>query len=137
MNPFVFHCPTKVNFGEHMAATAADSVKECGAKKTLIVTDAVLLQAGILQPILSGFNEKEYVIFSDVPPDSDVDCVNKGARLAREAGCNCVLAVGGGSVLDTAKVINICMSLGGELLAEALGRTGAEGHIGRTRVRRC
>ncbi|HEY9776761.1 MAG TPA: iron-containing alcohol dehydrogenase [Planktothrix sp.] len=116
MNPFVFHCPTKVNFGEHMAATAADSVKDCGAKKTLIVTDAVLLQAGILQPILSGFDEKEYVIFSDVPPDSDVDCVNKGARMAREAGCDCVLAVGGGSVLDTAKVINICMSLGGELL---------------------
>src|SRR5262249_1692080 len=38
------------------------------------------------------------------------------AVLAREAGCNCILAVGGGSVLDTAKVVNICLSLGGELL---------------------
>jgi alcohol dehydrogenase class IV len=116
MNPFIFHCPTRVNFGEHMAATAADVVKEYGATKTLIVTDEVLVKAGVLQSILSGFKENEYVLFTDVPADSDVDCVNKGASVARQAKCDAVLAVGGGSVLDTAKVINICLSLGGELL---------------------
>lgn len=116
MNPFVFHCPTKINFGEHMAATAADVVKEFGGTKTLIVTDEVLVKTGILQPVLSGFGENDYVLFTEVPPDSDIDCVNKAAEAARKAGCNCILAVGGGSVLDTAKVVNICMSLGGELM---------------------
>jgi alcohol dehydrogenase class IV len=116
MNPFVFHCPTKVNFGEHMAATASDAVKDFGGTKTLIVTDEVLAKSGVLQPILSGFKKDEYVLFTEVPPDSDVDIVNKAAVLAREAGCNCILAVGGGSVLDTAKVVNICLSLGGKLL---------------------
>ncbi len=116
MNPFVFHCPTKVNFGEHMAATAADVVKEYGGTKALIVTDAVLVKTGVLQSVLSGFSESEYLLYTDVPPDSDIQCVNAAAKLAREAGCDCILAVGGGSVLDTAKVVNICLSLGGELM---------------------
>lgn len=116
MNPFVFHCPTKVSFGEHMAATAADIVREYGGKKTLIVTDAVLAKTSVLKPILSSFAENEYIVFSDVPSDSDVDCVNRGAQLARNEKCDSILAVGGGSVLDTAKVINICLSQGGELL---------------------
>ena len=116
MNPFVFHCPTRVYFGEHTAATAAEVAKEYGATKTLIVTDEVLVKAGVLQPILGGFKESEYVLFTDVPPDSDVGCVNNAANFARQAKCNAILAVGGGSVLDTAKVVNVCLSLGGELL---------------------
>jgi len=116
MNPFVFHCPTKITFGEHTAATAADLVKDLGCRKALLVTDQVLVKSGVLQSVLSGFKEGEYLLYTDVPPDSDVDCVNSAARAAREAGCDCVVAVGGGSVLDTAKVANICLSLGGDLL---------------------
>jgi len=116
MNPFVFHCPTKVSFGEHMAATASDVVRDYGGTKTLIVTDEVLVKTGILQPILSGFAKDDYVLFTEVPPDSDIDVVNRAATVAREAGCNCILAVGGGSVIDTAKVVNICLSLGGKLM---------------------
>ena len=56
------------------------------------------------------------VVFSNVPPDSDVDCVDEGATLARQNGCDLIVAIGGGSVMDTAKVINICVSLGGDLL---------------------
>jgi len=117
MNPFVFHCPTKVTFGEQVASSAQETISELGGKKTLLVTDAVLLKTGILEPVMSAFKEGvDCIVFSDVPPDSDVDCVNKGAAIAREFGCDSIVAVGGGSVLDTAKVINICLSLGGELL---------------------
>lgn len=55
------------------------------------------------------------VVFPDVPPDSDIACVDRGAAIAREAGCDCIVAIGGGSVIDTAKVIGICLTLGGEL----------------------
>lgn len=116
MNPFVFHSPTKVTFGEHMAATAAEVVKEYGAKKTFIVSDEILIKTGILEPVLSAFEANSYCVFTDVPSDSDVDTVNKAADIARKEGCNCVLAIGGGSVLDTAKVVNICLSLGGNLM---------------------
>lgn len=116
MNPFVFHSPTKISFGEHMAATASDVVKDYGAKKILIVTDQILVKTGLVQSVLSGFHQNEYVLYSDVPSDSDVQCVNKAAEFAREAGCDGIVAVGGGSVLDTAKVVNICLTMGGELL---------------------
>lgn len=99
-----------------MAATAADAIKEYGGTKALIVTDAVLVKTGALQAVLSGFADNEYVLYTEVPPDSDVDCVNNAARFARENHCDCIVAVGGGSVIDTAKVVNICLSLGGALL---------------------
>jgi alcohol dehydrogenase len=116
MNPFQFHSPTKVTFGEDVSMSASEVVKEYGGTKTFIVTDEVLRTTGILEPIIGSFAEGSYCLFTDVPSDSDVDTVNVAARLARESGCDSLLAVGGGSVLDTAKVVNICLSLGGNLL---------------------
>ncbi len=46
MNPFVFSCLTRIIFGEHMAATAADVCKEYGGNKALIVTDEILFKKG-------------------------------------------------------------------------------------------
>lgn len=116
MNPFVFHSPTKVTFGEGASWTAAEVAKDSGATKTFIVTDAILMKTGILKPIIDAFEENSYCLFTDVPSDSDVDTVDRAAVVAREFGANCVLAIGGGSVIDTAKVVNICLSLGGALL---------------------
>lgn len=116
MNPFVFHSPTKVTFGEGASWTAAEVAKDFGATKTFIVTDAILMKTGILKPIIDAFEENSYCLFTDVPSDSDVETVDKAAGIARDFGANCVLAIGGGSVIDTAKVVNICLSLGGPLL---------------------
>jgi alcohol dehydrogenase class IV len=119
MNSFVFHSPTKVLFSEGEAQHAFDVIREYGAKKTLIVTDNVLLQKGIIEPAINSFRDgdcQEPVIFSDVPPDSDVDIVNAASAIAKSERCDSVLAIGGGSVLDTAKVVNVCLSLGGELM---------------------
>jgi alcohol dehydrogenase class IV len=119
MNPFMFHGPTKILFGEGLSATVADAIKELGGSKVLLVTDAVLLKTGIVDPIVDALREDgslEVVIFSDVPSDSDVSAVNQGTALGRSNGCNVVLSVGGGSVLDTAKVIDICLTFGGSIL---------------------
>jgi alcohol dehydrogenase class IV len=119
MNPFVFHSPTQVSFGESLSSTAADVLREYGGKKPLVITDEFLYKSGMLDSILT---EVRYVtgeaphVFYDVPPDSEIATVNKAAVQAREFGCDSFIAVGGGSVLDTTKVVNICVSLGGELL---------------------
>ncbi len=119
MNPFVFHSPTKVTFGEHMAATVADVVKEFGGTRPFVVTDDFLFKSKILDPVFTSLAELtsgKTVIFSDVPPDSEVATVNAAAEMARQNGCDCVVAVGGGSAMDTAKVVNICLSMGGDLM---------------------
>jgi len=119
MNPFVFTSPTKVRFGEEGLSSCGDYLQELGGKNALIVTDAFIAKSGKLAALIASIKsclDTEPVVFSNVPPDSDVLCVNEGAALARQHNCDCIVAIGGGSVMDTAKVINICLSLGGDLL---------------------
>lgn len=116
MNPFVFHVPTKIAFAEGAGSSTCEIVKELAGNKALIITDKPLLDGGILASVLEGFQDMPHVIFSDVPSDSDVVCVNTIAELARTEECDCIVAIGGGSVMDTAKVVNICLTLGGEIM---------------------
>lgn len=119
MNTFVFQSPTKVCFGENSAATAYDVVKDFGANRPLVITDRFLIDNNLIGSILESLKDggmQEPLIFSDVPPDSDVECVNLASRFALEQDCDSIIAVGGGSVMDTAKATNICLSLGGDLL---------------------
>ena len=119
MNPFTFLSPTRINFGEGTAAGIIDALAELNASNPLIVTDAVLFANGILKPILDEFGNagmKTPTVYKDVPSDSDVDCVRKGIELGRSLGVDSVIAVGGGSVIDTAKVINIGLSVEGDVL---------------------
>lgn len=119
MQSFTFQSPTRITFGQDSALGAAEILRELGCKKTLVITDANLIKAGALQPILAAFDLAklaEPVVFSQVPPDSDVTCVNAAANLGRQFGCDSVLALGGGSVMDTAKVANICLTFGGDMI---------------------
>ena len=119
MNPFVFHSPTRIIFGEYAASSIVDAVREVNGTKVLFVTDEFLAKSKILEPILASLAELGtncVTVFTDVPPDSEIKTVNNAAKVAVEAGCDCVVAVGGGSVLDTAKVANICISMGGHLM---------------------
>jgi alcohol dehydrogenase class IV len=119
MNPFVFHSPTRIIFGEYAASSVVDAVREVGGTKVLFVTDDFLLKSKILDPVLASLAELGAgctIVFSDVPPDSEIKTVNSAAKIAVDSGCDCVVAVGGGSVLDTAKVANICISMGGHLM---------------------
>lgn len=117
MNSFVFTSPTRVTFGEGLSNAAVEVLQEFGCRKPLIVTDTFLLSNGIVNNILTGFDNANmpYLIFSDVPPDSDINIVNLAADQARAENCDSVLAVGGGSVIDTAKVVAISLKYGGDV----------------------
>lgn len=119
MQPFTFYTPTKISFGEDTTCGIADALSDMGAKKPLVVTDANLIKAGVLQPVLDALayaGHKDILIFDEVPADSDLGSVRKAADAARRNGCDSVIAVGGGSVLDTAKVANIGLTFDGDVL---------------------
>lgn len=119
MQPFTFHSPTRISFGEDTISGVGELLYEFRASRPLLVTDANLTKAGLLTGILESIREsgfQEPVIFDQVPPDSDLASVRTAARMAREAGCDSVIGVGGGSVLDTAKVANIALSLEGDVM---------------------
>ncbi len=94
------------------------------ARKPLIITDKGVSKAGLIKQVtkaISGKKVKVGAIFDEVPMDSDYRVVNKIADLYRKKGCDAVIAVGGGSPIDTAKGVNILASLGGNDILEYSG----------------
>ncbi|WP_299789426.1 iron-containing alcohol dehydrogenase [uncultured Shewanella sp.] len=78
-----------------------------GTQRVLIVTDSVLIKLGLLEAIQARLtdNHVEYVIYDGVLPDPSYTQVESGLALYRSHDCDAILAVGGGSPIDAAKVI--------------------------------
>jgi len=79
----------------------------------------VLHEAGLALKVIDGLTGSGVTvggIFDDVPPNSEVQVVERGAEIAAAAGCDMLIALGGGSVMDTAKGMNVLLSEGGSLL---------------------
>lgn len=114
---FIFRSPTSVNFGVDTATGIAEYVDNYGGSKVLLVTDKGLVQHNVVQPVVKALADGGFgpVVFDDVPPDSDLDCVQRAVEIGKNEGCDCVVAVGGGSVIDTAKVVNIGLCNEGDL----------------------
>ena len=76
-------------------------------KKVLIVTDEVLLKLGVIQPLQSKLEQAniQVTIFSEVKPDPTFEVVEKAIQLFTSSQSDSVLAVGGGSTIDTSKVL--------------------------------
>ncbi len=115
---FEFSLPTKVVYGIGILANIGDVVAPFGSRKAILVTDAILVKAGPVEKVKSGFQKSDIEIvctFDDVPPNSTIETVEKCAALAKKNSCDLIIAVGGGSVIDTAKVANILLVKGGKL----------------------
>ncbi|HQV40412.1 MAG: iron-containing alcohol dehydrogenase [Moraxellaceae bacterium] len=96
-----------VLLGEGAALNLCNTVSHIGVKRVLIVTDAILVKLGVVEPVLNKLAALgiETVVFSGVTPDPTITVVNEGLAMLRMGHCDAVLAVGGGSSIDAAKVI--------------------------------
>lgn len=93
--------------GSGSAKKMCATIGHFGANKLLIVTDEMLVKLGLIQGITDELDSLgiEYTIFAEVMPDPTYDVVEKGVRVAIEHKSEGILAIGGGSSLDAAKVI--------------------------------
>ena len=110
-----FHMPTHVLFGRGVCRTVAEHVTSLGAGPVLVVTDPGVRAAGLLTEVLDALAKQniETVIFDQVRPNPrDEDCI-EGANLARSRGTGVLVAIGGGSAIDTAKCIALLVTNGG------------------------
>lgn len=114
---FVFQLGTVVLFGDHVIEKLSGKVKEFKRDKVLIVTDKGVEKAGLLEKIEKVLkNDKiEIKIFDDVEPDPSLDTIMKGAKFFKESDCNIIIALGGGSAMDTAKGIRVVADNGGHI----------------------
>lgn len=93
--------------GEKSCHELCDMIINEGGTKVFIVTDAVLNKLGVLTKVTDYLeaNNTEYYVYDGITPDPTFQVVEEGLRQSKEAKCNAVLAIGGGSVIDAAKMI--------------------------------
>ena len=98
-----FDIKTKIYFGENSLAR----LKELKAKKVFVVADPFVISSGLISYIENPLNEAgvTYSVFCDIVPDPPVEKVIKGVSSALKENAEYIIAVGGGSAMDTAKAI--------------------------------
>ena len=115
---YEFFCPVKIIAGHSALEHVPFELSTLGAKRPMILTDAGVRKAGLLAPVEAAL---QVAIFDDVPPDSSLATVRAAATTYRDNDCDAILAIGGGSVIDTSKAVNILVSLGGDDLMAYAG----------------
>ena len=110
---YEFSCSVKLIVGVRALENIPFELGAIGAKKPLLVTDRGVAAAGLvdtLRGILSAGGLEIAAVYDEVPPDSSLTAVRAIASLYRETGCDSLIALGGGSPIDTAKAANILAS---------------------------
>ncbi|WHH59303.1 bifunctional acetaldehyde-CoA/alcohol dehydrogenase [Petroclostridium sp. X23] len=106
-NMLWFRVPPKIYFKYGSLGVALKELKSLGKKKAFIVTDKVLFQLGFMNKVTNILDEIEvgYKIFTDVEPDPTLAAAKKGALEMQSFKPDVIIAVGGGSPMDAAKVM--------------------------------
>ena len=121
---YEFFCPVKVIAGHAALEHIPYELASLGSKRPMIITDKGVRSNGLLTPLEAAFESTDVnigFIFDDVPPDSSLETVRAAAEAYRHNNCDAIIAVGGGSVIDTSKATNILVTEGGEDLVKYSG----------------
>ncbi|AXI10976.1 NAD-dependent alcohol dehydrogenase [Oceanobacillus zhaokaii] len=104
-----FELPTAIKHGIGAIKHVGEEVKNLGVTKALLVTDPGIYNAGVTKSIEESLATAgiEVVLFNKVEPNPPVRLIAEGSALYEAEGCNGLVAVGGGSSMDTAKGIGV------------------------------
>ena len=89
-----------------------DEIKARGFKKVLVASDPDLIKFGVTKKVTDVLDNAgvEYVIFSDIKPNPTIENVQAGVAAFKACGADCIVAIGGGSSMDTAKAVGIIIT---------------------------
>ncbi len=107
-NMLWFRAPEKVYIKKGCLPVALDELKTVmGKKKAFVVTDSFLYHNGYTKPITDKLDEMgiQHATFFDVAPDPTLACAKEGAAQMRAFAPDCIIALGGGSAMDAAKIM--------------------------------
>jgi alcohol dehydrogenase len=115
---FAFSLGPRVLYKAGLVGEMGHEMQRLGAARALLIVDIGVRDAGLLEQVQAGLEGAVEVvgIFDQVPANSSIQAVERGAELARASGADLLVAVGGGSPIDTAKAMRILITLGGSLL---------------------
>jgi len=121
---FRFYNPVKIISGENALDSLGYELKQLGAQRPLIIADQGVAAAGLIglvNEVLADTEIQGDAIYDRVAPDSSPQIVDQAAGVYRDHDCDCIVSVGGGSVIDTGKAVNIVVTEGVASLRELKG----------------
>jgi alcohol dehydrogenase len=115
--PNTFYIPAINLMGAGCLSEAVNTIKASGFKRALIVTDEVLRKIGVVGKVETMLTEAgvSSAVYDQTKPNPTITNVNEGLELLKQADCDCVISLGGGSPHDCAKGIALLAANGGEI----------------------
>ena len=123
---YEYSCPVKILCGRKALSNLAHELQQLHVARPLLITDQGVLRAGLFEKVLAALGDcgmQPGATFTDTPADSSNRIVNRVAELYRAERCDGFVAIGGGSVLDTAKGVSIVV---GQDVQDLLGWQGVD-----------
>jgi len=110
---YEYHNPVKILAGRNALDNIPHELDSLDVSRPIIVTDAGVVKAGLIEIVKKSFDSSNITIgaiYDKTPPDSSNVIVNDIAGIYRKKSCDSIIAVGGGSAIDTAKGVNIVVT---------------------------
>ncbi len=128
---FEFLTPTKVIAGDDAIFKLPFELEQAKVNKPIVLTDKGIVGAGILSNVKLAFEEYKLempTVFDDIPPETSVESVQSAFKIFKNENCDSIVAVGGGSVIDTAKALRMMVA---ENNSDLMGLAGADNLSGK------
>ncbi len=110
---------TQIDIDPGVVRLLRDECVRTGMRRPLVVTDAGVVAAGVLQPALDALGDLPHAVFDGTPSNPTEAAVRAAVALLRREGCDGLVAVGGGSSIDLAKAVAIAATHEGPLCTYA------------------
>jgi aldehyde dehydrogenase (NAD+) len=110
---FSYNCRTAVTAGHGALSSLAKTVRDLGCRRALIITDSGVAKAGLAQLAKNALSDFCAGVYEEIPSDPDLKAVDAATAAARQVQADCIVSVGGGSVIDAAKGVCVTLKNGG------------------------
>ena len=117
IQPFQITRGPRVRYGRGEAAFVGEEAKALGMKRPMLLTDPALASAGVLEPIIEGMKKAgvDFALYDKAEPNPSDESIPLTRAFYESHGCLGIIAVGGGSAIDTAKAMGTLLSNGGKI----------------------
>lgn len=117
---------TPVKFGVDAVSEIGYDAKALGGSKVLLITDKQVAKAGLADRVRERLEEQglKVEVWDEVEPEPSLECVKAGVELAKRVEPDLFVGVGGGSVIDAMKVVDLLVTYGGDVLDYVAPPTG-------------
>src|SRR5947209_7729304 len=107
--------PRIIRIGAGVSLDAGAVLASLGLSRPLVVTDSFMVLSGLIEPMLAGMADQglSVRVFSETVPEPTVASIERGLAFLAEADHDCLLAFGGGSPIDSAKMLAVLARHGG------------------------